>query len=206
MDHFPNELCRWGHSEWTGAWGDKSGEWADHPDVSNDLSPSGRFAVRSETADPDDGIFFMSFDDFALRFATEVECVRLPPLDLATRQIYFAVLQTRTYATVEFPRDYGSETLTHSRAMDVVKMITDGDEALGQLVEQRWKWAKIWRRYGMKAMFSEVMEDADVPAGHGADSDGGPLAPRIISHLESSGWNQNTAGHPFDPDLYDSNP
>jgi hypothetical protein len=49
----------WGRQEWNGAWSDKSQEWKDATD---DLKKELNFR------DADDGIFFMTFEDFLVHF------------------------------------------------------------------------------------------------------------------------------------------
>jgi len=49
----------WGRQEWNGAWSDKSQEWKDATD---DLKKELNFR------DADDGIFFMTFEDFLIHF------------------------------------------------------------------------------------------------------------------------------------------
>jgi hypothetical protein len=72
----------WGHSEWSGAWSDRSTMWDDNPAVAAELWPErqsdGAAEANSEGGGKggggadDDGVFWMSFDDFCTIF-TEIE-------------------------------------------------------------------------------------------------------------------------------------
>ena len=53
-----------GHGEWTGAWSDASAEWGNNPNVAT--------AVRKGIdGAADDGIFWMSYEDFGSHFGPE---------------------------------------------------------------------------------------------------------------------------------------
>ena len=57
----------WGTFEWTGAWSDGAPEWKKHKMVKMALRPK---------FDREDGIFWMAWDDFCLRFTKLHVCVR----------------------------------------------------------------------------------------------------------------------------------
>jgi len=46
-------------TEWNGAWSDKSEEWTKHPDIAKQLKVN----------DANDGLFWISFDDFVDNFS-----------------------------------------------------------------------------------------------------------------------------------------
>ena len=62
----------WGnHDEWSGAWSDKSDEWANHPNVAAELE----FTPKA------DGLFWMAWEDFQQTFnQIEVCCKEMPTL------------------------------------------------------------------------------------------------------------------------------
>ena len=65
----------WGSFEWKGAWGDASAEWGANPLVRAQLRPS----VGADAAD--DGIFFMSWEDFVEHFDNIDVCLRTSGID-----------------------------------------------------------------------------------------------------------------------------
>ena len=65
----------WSKFEWKGAWSDGSKEWAENPSIAKELNHE----------DKDDGIFWMSFDDFVDYFNQISICDRTTKYDLSLR-------------------------------------------------------------------------------------------------------------------------
>lgn len=58
----------WGTFEWKGAWGDSSDMWTKHPGVKLEM---GNFSFGAQV---EDGVFYMSWDDFLKNFDTIDVC------------------------------------------------------------------------------------------------------------------------------------
>jgi len=56
----------WGKFEWTGKWADNDAAWDEHPNVKQQLNPTFE----------DDGIFFMSYEDFEKNYKKVDVCMR----------------------------------------------------------------------------------------------------------------------------------
>ena len=112
----------WGVANYTGPWSPGSAEWSTEDGVAAAaaLAAAGK---TSGTATDGGGVFYMHYNDFVNRLMTEVKGMRLPPTDVDARRLYFKTLLSRSYPTVEFPQDYGSEKLAHDRSLDVVAEI-----------------------------------------------------------------------------------
>merc|ERR1712196_537318 len=66
----------WGTFEWEGDWGDTSDMWKKHPKVKRELKP--------DTGAPDDGIFWIGWEDFMKNYTSVDVCKRTTGLrDLA---------------------------------------------------------------------------------------------------------------------------
>lgn len=88
-------LCKirnpWGQFEWKGAWSDKSSEWTPELD-----------AMLNHT-DEDDGIFFMTFDDYLGAYHQTVICCNPNP-KMYTHQKRMVDFNTSEFPNVAFLR------------------------------------------------------------------------------------------------------
>lgn len=90
----------WGRGgEFNGAWSDGSAEWKEHPDVVRELKRLGHPYKAA-----DDGVFFMTLDDFVLHFwrliyvgpassfgqsCGDIEALKVPPTSRPEREEYY---------------------------------------------------------------------------------------------------------------------
>ena len=79
-------LCKlrnpWGHGEWQGDWSDKSDKWTDE------------LRETYGCHDKDDGLFFMTFEDYMSHFKRTSVCLQQEPETYSHKQL-----------TVEFTKD-----------------------------------------------------------------------------------------------------